>query len=176
MSLFDLQQWLGHRTPASTQHYVQITPTKLAKSYADAGYFQRNLRTVEVLIDSDVVKAGTAAREPWMYYDLGNGYCTYDFFDQCPHRMACAKCAFYRPKASSAAQLVEGKVNLLRMQQAIPLRDEELAAVEDGVSAIDRLLTRLADVPTPAGPTPRQLQASPLVQIGPLQKSEGQHG
>jgi integrase len=176
MSLFDLQQWLGHRTPASTQHYVQITPTKLAKSYADAGYFQRNLRTVEVLIDSEVVKAGTAAREPWMYYDLGNGYCTYDFFDQCPHRMACAKCAFYRPKASSAAQLVEGKVNLLRMQQAIPLRDEELAAVEDGVSAIDRLLTRLADVPTPAGPTPRQLQASPLVQIGPLRRSEGQHG
>jgi len=176
MSLFELQQWLGHRNPASTQHYVEITPTKLTKSYADAGYFQRNLRTVEVLIDSDVVKAGAAGRGPWMYYDLGHGYCTYDFFAQCPHRMACAKCAFYRPKASSEAQLVEAKVNLLRLQQAIPLRDEELAAVEDGVSAIERLRTRLIDVPTPAGPTPRQLKVSPLVEVGPAAEAEGQHG
>jgi hypothetical protein len=28
---------------------------------------------------------------------------------------------------------------------------------EDGVSAFTRLLAKLADVPTPAGPTPRQL-------------------
>ena len=32
------------------------------------------------------------------------------------------------------------------------------AAVDDGVTACDHLLTQLADVPTPAGPTPRQLQ------------------
>jgi integrase len=176
MSLFELQQWLGHRTPASTQHYVQITPTKLAKSYADAAYFKRNLRTVEVLIDADVVKAGVAGRAPWLYYDLGHGYCTYDFFDQCPHRMACAKCAFYRPKASSEAQLVESKANLLRLQQAMPLRDEELAAVEDGISATERLLTRLIDVPTPAGPTPRQLQVLPLIEVSPVPKPEGQPG
>jgi integrase len=176
MSLFELQQWLGHRSPASTQHYVQITPTKLAQSYSDAGYFQRNLRRVEVLIDADVVKAGAAGRAPWMYYDLAHGYCTYDFFDQCPHRMACAKCAFYRPKASTETQLVEGKVNFLRLQQAIPLRDEEIAAVEDGISAIERLLTRLIDIPTPAGPTPRQLQVSSLIEIGPVPKPEGQLG
>jgi integrase len=36
MTLFELQQWLGHSTPAATQHYAKITPTKLAKSYADA--------------------------------------------------------------------------------------------------------------------------------------------
>jgi hypothetical protein len=24
-------------------------------------------------------------------YDLRHGYCTYDFFEQCPDRMACAK-------------------------------------------------------------------------------------
>src|SRR5262249_55601635 len=34
LSLFELQEWLGHRTPASTQHYAKITPTKLARSYA----------------------------------------------------------------------------------------------------------------------------------------------
>jgi integrase len=172
MSLFELQEWLGHRTPSSTQHYVKITPTKLARSYSDAGYFHRNLRTIEVLIDRDVVARGAAAQEPWKFYDLGHGYCTYEFFDHCPHRMACAKCDFYRPKSSTEAQLLEGKANLLRMQQTIPLEEAELAAVEDGVAAIERLLVQLADVPTPAGPTPRQLQASGLVEIRKASSSQ----
>ncbi len=97
------------------------------------------------------------AGEPWRFYDLGHGYCTYDFFDQCPHRMACAKCSFYRPKGSTQAQLLEAKANLLRMQQRVPLTEEERAAVDDGLAALERLCARLADVPTPAGPTPRQL-------------------
>ena len=33
MSLFELQAWLGHRSPVSTRSYVAITPTKLAKAY-----------------------------------------------------------------------------------------------------------------------------------------------
>src|SRR3712207_7516304 len=45
----------------------------------------------------------------WKHYDLGHGYCTYDFFDQCPHRMACARCDFYLPKDSAKAQMLEGK-------------------------------------------------------------------
>lgn len=173
MSLFELQEWLGHRTPTATQHYVKITPTRLAKSFSDAGYFERNLRMVEVLIDRQVVMAGAAAREPWKYYDLGHGYCSYEFFDQCPHRMACAKCAFYRPKGSAEAQLLEAKTNLLKMQQMIPLKDEELAAVEDGIAAMERLLAQLADVPAPAGPTPRQLRSSSLVEIRTAPRSNG---
>ena len=74
MTLFELQEWLGHSSPAATQHYAKITPTKLAKSYADAGYFGRNLRAIEVLIDQEAVKSG----EPWKFYDLGHGYCSYD--------------------------------------------------------------------------------------------------
>jgi hypothetical protein len=92
-------------------------------------------------------------------------YCTYDFFDQCPHRMACAKCSFYMPKGSTMAALLEGKNNLLRMRQEIPLSDAELAALDDGVSALESLLSRLTDVPTPAGPTPLQLRDTPLIQI-----------
>jgi hypothetical protein len=116
------------------------------------------VRTIEVLIDQDVVKSGAAAvGEPWRFYDLGHGYCLYEFFDQCPHRMACAKCAFYRPKGSTQAQLLEGKANLLYMLQEIPLSDEERAAVEDGIEAMEKLCQQLADVPTPAGPTPNQL-------------------
>jgi hypothetical protein len=54
---------------------------------------------------------------------------------------------------------------LLRMRQEIPLSDAELAALDDGVSALESLLSRLADVPTPAGPTPVELRSTTLVQI-----------
>lgn len=166
MSLLELQQWLGHRSPNSTQHYVKITPVRLTQSYADAGYFDRNVRTIQVLLDQEVIKNGAAASgEPWKYYDLGHGYCTYDFFDQCPHRMACAKCAFYRPKDSSETQLLEAKANLQRMLQEIPLTSDEQAAVEDGVEAVTRLMEQLADIPTPAGPTPRQLEDSGFIPL-----------
>jgi hypothetical protein len=158
MSLFELQAWLGHRWSTSTQHYVKIAPTRLAKAYADAGYFERNLRTIDILVDQEAVTNGAAAEgEPWKFYDLGHGYCTYDFFDQCPHRMACAKCSFYRPTGSTQAQLLEGKANLLRLRQDMPLLEEERAAVEDGIEALEHLLATLADTPTPdGGLTPRQ--------------------
>lgn len=160
MTLLELQAWLGHRSPESTRHYVRVSPTKLAQSYTDAEYFGRNLRTIEVLIDREVVQSGAAAAgEPWKYYDLGHGYCTYDFFDQCPHRMACAKCAFYRPKSALLGLLEESKAHLLRMRQEIPLTEEELAALEGDLTATAQLIAGLADIPTPAGPTPRQLEA-----------------
>jgi hypothetical protein len=64
---------------------------------------------------------------------------------------------------------MEGKSNLLRLRQEIPLSDEELAAVGDGVEAMNRLLERLADKPTPEGPTPRQIFAAgsdpPLLRL-----------
>ena len=117
-----------------------------------------DLRTIDVLIDRDAIRGGIGAEQPWRFYDLGHGYRTYDFFDQCPHRMACAKCAFYRRKDSTKPLLVEGKTGLLRLKQEVPLTEAVVAAVDDGVTAFDRLLTQLADVPTPAGPTPRQLE------------------
>ena len=176
MTLFELQAWLGHRSPQSTQHYTQITPTRLAQAYADAGYFGRNVRTVEVLIDRETVQNGAAATgTPWQYFDLGHGYCTYNFFEQCPHRMACARCDFYLPKASTQAQLVEAKGHLQRMLIAIPLTEGERAAVEDGATAVQQLLDHLADLPTPAGPTPCQIRDTrpPLLTITPLRRSQG---
>jgi integrase len=159
MSLFELQAWLGHRSPESTQHYARITPTTLAKAYSDAGYFQRNLRAIEVLLDRDAIREGDAGKgQPFEFYDLGHGYCSYSFFEQCPHRMACARCDFYLPKTSSEAQLLEAKTGLARMLVEIPLTDGERAAVEDDQHAIARLIDVLHDTPTPAGPTPRQLE------------------
>jgi hypothetical protein len=47
-------------------------PLKIAKSYADAGYFARILQAIEVLVDQDVVRSGRAGTEPWKFYDLGH--------------------------------------------------------------------------------------------------------
>jgi integrase len=169
MTLFELQAWLGHRSPASTQHYAKITPNTLAKAYNDAGYFARNVRTIEVLVDRDAVTSGAAATgEPWQYYDLGHGYCTYTFFEQCPHRMACARCDFYTPKGSSKGQLLEAKENLQRMLASIPLTDDERAAVDEGQTALDQLLERLVDVPTPAGATPREIGVPATATLLPI--------
>jgi hypothetical protein len=65
---------------------------------------------------------------------------------------------------SSQAQLLEAKANLQRMLQAIPLSEDERAAVEDGLSAIERLSAQLLDVPTPAGATPRQLATQTIAE------------
>lgn len=158
LTLFELQEWLGHSTPSATQHYAKVTPTKLARAYADADYFRTNLRMIDVLIDREAVKSGAATRgEPWQYYDLGHGYCAYDFFEQCVHRMACAKCSFYQPKEAMEELLNEGKVNLSRMMREIKLTDEEKSAVEDGVEALNKLTARLAHIPSPDGQTPQQL-------------------
>ncbi|WEB44706.1 tyrosine-type recombinase/integrase [Streptomyces yunnanensis] len=169
MTLFELQAWLGHRSPQSTQFYAKISPTTLTRAYDDAGYFSRNVRTIEVLVDRDAVASGAAtAGEPWQHYDLGHGYCTYTFFEQCQHRMACARCDFYTPKDSSKAQLLEAKGNLQRMRASIPLTEDEQAAIDDGQTALDRLLVRLADTPTPAGPTPRQLDLPANTTLLPI--------
>ena len=82
--------------------------------------------------------------------------------------MACARCDFYTPKGSGKAQLLEAKDNLQRMLADIPLTDDERAVVEDDVAALDRLVERLADVPTPAGATPRQLGAPTTATLLPI--------
>jgi hypothetical protein len=101
-----LQAWLGHRSPETTQRYARITPTTLAKADRKAGYFARNVRTVKVLLDREAVQNGAASSgTPWQYLDLGHGFCTYSFFEQCPHRMACAHCDcdFYLPKTKTTS-------------------------------------------------------------------------
>lgn len=166
MTLFQLQAWLGHSSAQTTQYYAQITPTTLAKAYSDAAYFERNTRTIHVLVDRDAITNGAAAAgSAWQYYDLGHGYCTYTFFEQCPHRMACARCDFYLPKTSTSGQLLEAKENLQRMLVAIPLTDNERAAVEDGQQALQKLLDQLKTTPTPSGTLPHQASSSSIVML-----------
>ena len=83
--------------------------------------------------------------------------------------MACARCDFYLPKPSSEAQLLEAKDGLQRMLIEIPLTDDERAAVEGDERAVGHLIDLLADAPTPAGPTRRELtrDASPQPEQTP---------
>ncbi|KOV74077.1 hypothetical protein ADL00_03005 [Streptomyces sp. AS58] len=82
--------------------------------------------------------------------------------------MACARCDFYTPRASSKGQLLEAKKSLQKMLAATPLTDDERAAVDDGQAALDQLLERLTDIPTPAGPTPRQIGAPATATLLPI--------
>lgn len=168
MSLFELQAWLGHQSPATTQHYVSTSPTKLAQAYKDAGYFSRNVRAIEVLIDQDAITSGAAASgSPWRYYDLEHGWCSYEFFDQCPHRMACARCDFYVPKESDRGLWLQTRDGLLKLLQEIPLSDEERAAVDGDVQALNHLLERLKDVPTPSETRPKQ-EAKTMIPVSTI--------
>jgi integrase len=156
MPLLELQAWLGHRNPDSTMHYTVRTHLELSR--AVERHTIQQTRLVAVLVDREAVTSGeTAHGEPWKYYDVGHGYCTYDFFETCPHRVACARCTAYVPKDSSLPQFRQMRQNLLRMHEEVPLTDEMAAAVNEGIAAVEALLARLADTPTPPGPTPRQL-------------------
>ncbi|WP_392666979.1 hypothetical protein [Streptomyces sp. LN785] len=50
----------------------------------------------------------------------------------------------------------------------IPLTDDERAAVDDGRTALDQLLERLTDVPTPTGSTPRQIGGPATATLLPI--------
>ena len=117
LTLADLQQWLGHKHPSSTRYYAEILKRTLTAAYRKADYFARNVRTIQVLIDRESILTGaaTGGGQPWKYYDLGDGYCSYDFFAKCPHRLACARCPFYLPKESSKGQLLSTKDGVEQM-------------------------------------------------------------
>lgn len=147
MTLFELQTWLGHRSVSSTLHYAHPSLTRVTQAYTRSDYFERNLRLVQVLVDQDAVRSGET--DTWMHYDLGHGYCTHDFFAACVHRMACARCTFYLSRSSTQAQMLEAKTNLRRMMQEIKLTDEETAAVEGDIAALEHLVVSLRNRSTP---------------------------
>jgi hypothetical protein len=82
--------------------------------YIVPDYQREYVWTDKVLIDQEAIKSG-ATDESWRYYDLWHGFCSYEFFDQCPHRMACARCDFYIPKEASQADLIASKMGMIRM-------------------------------------------------------------
>jgi len=152
MSILELMQWSGHSSPTSTMHYIRIRPTKLAASFAKADQLS-NL--ISVIIDNDVVQAGL--KQPYMFYDLGDSYCTNPFWSSCPHRMACAGCDFNLPKQSAKAQALESKASISRFLQAVPLTEDERGIVEGDLEKINSLIQKLDNIPTPDGRTPSEI-------------------
>ena len=165
MTIPQLQSWSGHKSTNSLMHYLKSTLSKQAAAYQKTDYFKRNLRTFEVLIDQEAITNGAAARgEPWKYHKLGDdGYCVYDFFDQCLHKMACPRCPFYHPNSIVLQKLQQNKTSWQKMLIEIELTEDERSVVEEEVQSLERLCEKLVDIKTPGGITPRQLKGIPSV-------------
>jgi len=160
MSPWELKEWLGHNSIRSTEWYVNQRPLTLAKKYAAADSWRRNLARIKVILDAGVLESDAAAQGAiYRAYDLGHGYCTDRFFSRCPHRMACARCGYYVPKDSTKGQLLEALGANESLYEEIPIRDEERRALEGDAEAIRHLVGGLQDTPAGDGRTPSEIQA-----------------
>lgn len=63
------------------------------------------------------------------------------------------------PKDTTRGQLLKVKDGIQQMLEQLDLTTDEREALEGDREAVEALLDRLANVPTPAGPTPSQLGA-----------------
>ncbi|MBL1102740.1 hypothetical protein [Streptomyces coffeae] len=86
-----------------------------------------------------------------------------------PPLRASRSCPFHVPKNSSRGQLLAVKDGITQMLKQLDLTDDKRDALNGDLEAVTALAERLADVPTPAGPTPRELGAAdgfiPLTQL-----------
>lgn len=161
MTLIQLMKWLGHANPDSTRNYVQADVSKMAVKVAEGSFFQQNLASIPVIIDTDAIRDGSAAGgAPWKYFDLGHGLCKLSEWSSCRHRMACAKCDYFEPKDSMRIQLLEANGNLNKMLEFVALGEDERQLVEQGLTINQELLSRLQKEPTPSGQTPIELRQS----------------
>jgi hypothetical protein len=68
---------LGQTIPfaAIGEFDAKTSAQMLTQTRADAGYFSRNVRAIEVPIDRDAVASSAAATDGiWQHYDLDPGY------------------------------------------------------------------------------------------------------
>lgn len=144
MTLHELMEWSGHRSPGSTLHYIRIRPTRLAASFVKADKISH---MISVLIDHD--SQAMTDTGPALYYDLGNLYCTNPFWSSCPHRMACIGCDFSLPKSSSQAQALESKASIHRYLEEVPLTQDEKAIAEGDIDRLTAFIKKMADQPPP---------------------------
>src|SRR5438876_5355623 len=87
------------------------------------------------------------------------------------------RCPFYLPKNTTKGQLLEVKSGIEQMLEQLDLTDDERQALEGDREAITALAAKLADVPTPAGPTPNQLGHAPIpVTLGTTRRPDPEGG
>ncbi|MGW7072619.1 tyrosine-type recombinase/integrase [Streptomyces sp. NPDC054872] len=131
LTLNDLQQWLGHKHPASTRYYATILQRTLTAAYKKAAYFARNVRTIQVLIDRESILTGAAAGggQPWKLRPRRR-LLLLRLLRQVPHRLACARCPFYVPKQSTRGQLLAVQDGIDQMLERLDLTNDEREALE----------------------------------------------
>ena len=88
--------------------------------------------------------------------------------------MACARCDCSVPKTSDRCWWLQTRDSLLKMLQKIPLSEEEKAAVDGDVQALDRLLERLKEVPTSGECQKLRQPVIPVRSIFPAQRFDAQ--
>lgn len=144
---------LSHHTDRLTYHYVQSAPLPREQEF-------QNRKFVPVHLDLEAVQTEIAAQSrAWRYAEVEAGYCTHVFYERCPHRLLCPCCDFFCSAEQLHPSLTEDKERFQLIFQALNLSTAERNMMEQKPGAKERLREQLADVPTPAGPTPRQLQS-----------------
>lgn len=122
MSDSDLQDWLGHLSEDSLRWYLAINNRKLEEAYAAANHVSIDKRQLEQLKKPATKEGKLPGKGKSMpSVDLGHGFCTYAFYDDCSQRKPCTNCSFYRPKASLLSQAHEVKSQFTRMLHHLPL-------------------------------------------------------
>jgi integrase len=112
MTLLELMEWLGHSNPSSTMSYVQTSMIKVAKAYKNADYSGRNTRIAGISADVGGSDYEPAAMEDWAD----------------------------KSERLVFEQLQENKETLSRIRQSTQFSDEQRAAMEESIGALDRLL------------------------------------
>lgn len=125
---------------------------------ADGGHSYWYL--VRSYLDINAIITGTAASgTSWRYTEVAEGYCTYPFYAECPHRLVCAHCSYYvSTEEETQPSQFERDQYTLQLLQELKISAAEWAVTRNKQGAAQRLREALVDIPTPAGPTPRQLQ------------------
>lgn len=142
MSLPQLMEWLGHRSMDTTRHYAKVLPTKMAKAYSEANYFQR-AHMIPVLVDTRADAYG----EVDLYYDLGDGLCSNPEWARCPFRLGCLKCPLYVPE--DAAQQIRARDGIKHFMEMVPLTEDEEAVANGDVQKLTELIERNKHLPIP---------------------------
>ncbi len=159
MTLFELQEWLGHRSPRDHPALRQDHPKQ-----ARAGELER--RVLRPQRPHHRKSSSTATPSPAVRRRLANPGSTTTwamallrvpaFFERFPAPHGLRTTRLHPESLVQSAASWKPRDNLQRMLANIPLTDDERAAVDDGQANLDRLLSQLADVPTPAEPAPRK--------------------
>lgn len=142
LSLPQLMEWLGHRSLETTRHYAKVLPTKMAKAYSEANYFNR-VRMIPVLVGTQADAHGQVE----LYYDLGDGLCSNPEWAKCPFRLGCLKCPMYVPE--DTAQQIRARAGIKRFMEMVPLSEEEEVAANGDLEKLTELIERNQHLPIP---------------------------